>query len=357
MNLHDYGWSSAWDDAFARLAEPGLVPARVVREHRDACALVGEAGECLAEVSGRFRHRARSGSDFPAVGDWVAAEWPGGESRAIVHAVLPRRSAFVRRSAGTGGEPQVVAANVDTVFLVSGLDRDFNLRRIERYLTLAHESGARAVVVLNKADVAADPGHARLQAESVAAGKPILLVSAASGAGMGALRGALAPGETGALLGSSGVGKSTIINALLGRDALRTAPVREDDDRGRHTTSHRELIRLPGGGLLIDTPGMRELQLLADDTALERSFDEIADLAGRCRFRDCTHTGEPGCAVQAAVAAGELDVGRYESYLQQRKEIRHHRIEQDVRLQNEERKRWKAIHRSLRNHPKYRREE
>lgn len=352
MTLDAMGWSPAWAHAFAAVGGPEEVPARVIREHRGVYAIRAEAGEGLAEVSGRFRHRAAGRADFPAVGDWVVAEWPDPSSRAVLHAVLPRHSAFVRRTAGTRHEAQVVAANVETVFLVSGLDHDFNPRRIERYLTLAYDSGADPVLVLNKADLHPDPAGACRQAEAVAYGAPALLVSAATGQGIDALREAVGPGRTGALLGSSGVGKSTLVNALLGREALRTAAVREDDSKGRHTTTHRELIPLPGGGVLIDTPGMRELQLLADDASLARSFDEIADLAQHCRFRDCSHAGEPGCAVQAALAEGRLDLERYESYLRQRKEIRHQQVEQDVHLQIEEKKRWKAIHRSLRVHHK-----
>ena len=356
-SLNSLGWSLTWKHAFLEANEANGAPARVVREHRGVYALVSEAGGTLAEVSGRFRHRAQMPRDFPAVGDWVVAEQPAPSSHAVIHSVLPRRSAFVRWSAGAKSEDQVVAANVDTVFLVSGLDHDFNLRRIERYLTLAYESGAAPVIILNKADVHDDPDRARQQVEAVARGVPILLVSATAGLGLGALREALAPGKTGALLGSSGVGKSTLVNALLGHEALRTAAVREDDSRGRHTTTHRELISLPGGSVLIDTPGMRELQLVGDDASLARSFDEIVELAGQCRFKDCFHTEEPGCAVQAALADGRLDMERYESYLRQRKEIRHHQIEQDIHLQNEEKRRWKAIHRSMRFHHKYRKRE
>ncbi len=352
--LNTFGWSSAWKDAFLVANEANGVPARIIREHRGVYSLVSEASETLAEVSGRFRHRAQTRQDFPAVGDWVVSEQPDRSSRAVIHSVLPRRSAFVRRWAGTKSEEQVVAANVDTVFLVSGLDHDFNPRRIERYLTLAYESGAHPVIVLNKADLHGDPEHARQQVQAVAYGVPILLVSAATHVGLDALRATLAPGTTGALLGSSGVGKSTLVNALLGQEALRTAAVREDDSRGRHTTTHRELISLPGGAMLIDTPGMRELQLIGNDTSLAQSFDEIAELAGQCRFRDCSHTGEPGCAVQAALADVRLDKARYESYLRQRKEMRRHQIEQDVHLQIEEKKRWQAIHRSMRFHHKRR---
>ncbi len=355
--LNSLGWSSQWKNAFLDAGEANGAPARVIREHRGVYALVSEAGEMLAEVTGRFRHRAQTRCDFPAVGDWVVSEQPAPSSRAVIHSVLPRRSAFVRRSAGAKSEEQVVAANVDTVFLVSGLDHDFNLRRIERYLTLAYDSGAAPVIVLNKADLHGNLEQARQQVEAVACGVPILLVSAATGMGLGALRAALPPGTTGALLGSSGVGKSTLVNAMLGRELLRTAAVREDDSRGRHTTTHRELIPLPGGAVLIDTPGMRELQLIGDDSSLARSFDEIAELGRQCRFKDCSHTEEPGCAVQAALADGRLDAERYESYLRQRKELRHHQMEQDVHMQIEEKKRWKAIHRSLRFHPKYRKQE
>ncbi|MBN2712621.1 MAG: ribosome small subunit-dependent GTPase A [Planctomycetes bacterium] len=350
--LEELGWSPLWANAFSADNSSNCVPARVLREHRGAYSLLCEAGEVQAEVSGRFRHSARMRRDFPTVGDWVAAEIPHIDSRAVIHSVLPRHSAFVRRSAGTKGEEQVVAANVDTVFLVSGLDHDFNLRRIERYLTLAYESGADPIIVLNKADVLEDLEHARQQAEGVAYGVPVLVVSAATGRGLDELRKTFTAGMTGALLGSSGVGKSTLVNALLGREALRTAAVRENDSKGRHTTSHRELIPLPGGAVLIDTPGMRELQLLADDSSLAQSFDEIAEASVHCRFKDCSHTGEPGCAVQAALAEGRIEMERYESYLRQCKEIRHHQIEQDIHQQIEEKKRWKAIHRSMKFHHK-----
>jgi ribosome biogenesis GTPase len=352
MDLETIGWSPTWENAFESANEVGGIPARVIREHKELYELATEMGEAHAEVSGRFLHHTHARDDFPAVGDWVVAERTDASSRAIIHAVLPRYSAFIRKVAGGRSEKQVVAANVDTVFLVSGLDNDFNLRRIERYLTLAYESGADPVIILNKADLHDNPEQTRLDVESVAYGVPIHIVSATTGYGLDELRSILPAGSTGALLGSSGVGKSSLVNALLGQAVLKTAEVREDDSKGRHTTTHRELIPLPGGAVLIDTPGMRELQLVGDDSSLGRSFDEIADLAEDCRYADCTHTEEPGCVVRAAVDSGDLDIKRYESYLQQRKEMLHHQVEQDIHLQKKEKRRWKAIYKSMKHHPK-----
>ena len=254
---------------------------------------------------GRFRHRALGPADYPAVGDWTAVK-PGRGGGALIEAVLPRRSAFVRKAAGEITEAQVVAANVDTVFLVSGLDGDFNLRRIERYLTTAWTSGAAPVVVLNKADLRPDLESFVRAAAEVAAGVPVVAVSALTADGLAGIEPYLAPGRTVALLGSSGVGKSTLTNRLLGAERFRTAAMSDAaSGRGRHTTSSRELVRLPGGALLIDTPGMRELQLWADDSGLDRTFEEIEKLAARCRFPDCRHEREPDCAVRAAVESGD----------------------------------------------------
>lgn len=352
LDLDAFGWSETWAAAFANCGESDSVPGRVIREHRGGYLLALATGEVPARVSGRFRHEARAKADYPAVGDWVAVQPAKNASRTIIHAVLPRYSAFTRQAAGIKSEEQVVAANVDTVFLVSGLDHNFNPRRIERYLTLAHESGVDPVVVLNKADLHCDPGSACEQVSAVAYGLPILLVSATTGQGLDGLQETLGSGRTAALLGSSGVGKSSLVNALLGEEMLATSPVREEDSKGRHTTTHRELIVLPEGGILIDTPGMREIQLVGDEASLSQAFEEITDLAEDCRFRDCSHTNEPGCAVQTALADGELEAERYDSYLKQQKEIRHHQMEQDVRLRKEEKNRWKAIHRSMGVHHK-----
>jgi len=320
----DFGWDAALAAAFEALAGQGLVPGRVVRQLRDLATVITAAGERDAEVSGRFRHEARGPADFPAVGDWAAVKLvPGG--RDVIEALLPRRSAFTRKAAGEAVEAQVVAANVDTVFLVSGLDGEFNPRRIERYVTTAWSSGASPVIVLNKADLRQDDlAAAADEASSVAPSVPVVTVEALAAGGLAGLRAFLEPGRTVAFLGSSGVGKSTMINRLLGEERLATGAVSDaDEGRGRHTTTVRELVRLADGALLIDTPGMRELGLWADDEGLDRTFDEIDRLAGLCRFPDCGHEREPGCAVREAVEAGAVDEARWRSYLKLRRELRY----------------------------------
>ena len=338
MDLKDYGWDEGFAVSFADLSERGLEPARVVRQSRDLSTLIASSGERLGEVSGLFRNRARGPADFPAVGDWAAVRTvPGG--RAVIESLLPRRSAFTRKAAGEAVEAQVVAANVDTVFLVSGLDGDFNLRRMERYLTTAWSSRAEPVVVLNKADLHADSAAFAAAAAGVAPGVPVLAVSALAERGLESLGPYLLPGRTIALLGSSGVGKSTIINRLLGEERFATAAVSDAEaGRGRHTTSARELARLPGGALLVDTPGMRELGLWADDEGLDRTFEEIDALAARCRFPDCGHEHEPGCAVRAAVEAGRIDRARWESFLKLRREMRFLELKKDEKARRQHEK-------------------
>ena len=345
MGMTELGWHPFFEQHFEAFRGEGLAPMRIVREERAAFLVSGDQGDLTAEVSGRFRHHAQTRSDFPAVGDWVAVAARPDESRATIHAVLPRRSAFSRKVAGATTEEQVVAANIDTVFLVNGLDggRNFNLRRIERYLALTWESGAAPVVVLNKTDLCDDVDGCIAEAESVATGVPIHPVSATERQGMDALQPYLAGGKTVALLGSSGVGKSTSVNALLGAERQDVGAIREGDGRGRHTTTCRELILLPDGAALIDTPGLRELQLWTDEESLDAGFEDIEAIASGCRFRDCRHEGEPGCAVHEAIGQGRLEASRFESYLQLRKELENLAARQNQRASMVEKAKWRKI--------------
>jgi ribosome biogenesis GTPase / thiamine phosphate phosphatase len=321
--LDAYGWDPVFAERFAPFAEQGLLPARVVVQYQQIYRVVAEEGELLAMVAGRLRHRAGGRVDYPAVGDWVAIRLDPDSDRATVHGVLERKSRFVRKVAGSVVAEQVVAANVDVVLLVTSLDADFNPRRLERYLVLAHESGARPAIVLSKTDLSDDPEAQVEIARSVAGPDvPIHTVSAPRDEGYETLRGYLEPGRTVALLGSSGVGKSTIVNRLAGEELQPTREVRTTDGRGRHTTTHRQLILLSDGGLLMDTPGMRELQLWDVNEGVEETFSDIEELGTACRFPDCEHDREPGCAVLAAVDEGRLSIERLESYHKLRRELR-----------------------------------
>jgi len=361
--LADLGWDPGWAAAFLPFDAAGWLPARVTTAHRDAWTVAMPGGDRDGIVSGRLRHEALGPGDLPAVGDWVAVAWSsaGGtpaSAPAVIHAVVPRRSAFVRNAGDSNRrtglrvvDDQVLAANVDVAFVMAGLDGDFNLRRLERYLSVAYAGGSTPVVVLNKADVAADLEGLRVAAESVAPGVEVRTISALTGTGVAELtRDHLAAGRTAVVLGSSGVGKSTLVNAILGREHLRTGAVREDDSRGRHTTTHRELVRLPGGGLLIDTPGIRSLGVAGAADGMDSAFADIAELATGCRFRDCRHEHEPGCAVRQALTDGRLSQARFASHRKLEREAAHIARSSDPLLRAAERRKWKAISASVGAH-------
>ena len=349
VDLDTLGWHVDFDEPFQTHAAQGLHAARVAVAHNYLYQLTGADGELMAEVSGRLRHQGDIPENRPVVGDWVAIKPSQSEQKATIEAVLPRRTSFSRKAPGETTRRQLVAANIDTIFLVCGLDDDFNVRRIERYLVAIQESGAAAVIILNKADTCPDLETARAATAPIAAGAPIHVISCLEDDGFDPLRSYLTRGHTIALIGSSGVGKSTIINRLLGVDRQRTRAVRPKDGRGRHTTTQRELIMMPGGGLLIDTPGMRELQLWDSAQALDDAFDDIDALASDCRFRDCAHGAEPGCAVRAAVEAGQLSRQRVEHYQGLKAEGTRLQQRRDELARIEEQRRTKTVHRAMRS--------
>jgi len=337
------GYSPYFAGHFSAHEGPHRVPARVMTEHRGAYEVLGESVSGIAVAAGKLRHEAHSPIEFPAVGDWVVLDdRPDTNGHAVVQALLPRQTAFIRRAAGGGDRPQVVAANIDFAFLVSSLNRDFNPRRLERYLAIARESGAEPIVLLTKADLG-DPAPALAWAASNAPGVAVHVSSAVTGEGIETLRGYLREGMTGVLLGSSGVGKSTLINGLIGEERLATSTILAGTDKGRHTTTRRELIVLPSGGILIDTPGMREMGVWAAGTVgLAETFEDIAALAVDCRFSDCGHDAEPGCAVRDAVEKKALAQERLASFLRLRAEGQRIEVISDARLRSDEarKNRW-----------------
>lgn len=357
-SLNELGWSEFFQKQ--KGTESGAMPARVAEENRELYRILCEQGEFLAELSGRLRHEAAGSAELPAVGDWVLVSFRQNEGRATIHRILPRMGKFSRKSAGRQTEEQIVAANVDVVFLVSSLNREFNPRRIERYLALAWESGAQPVVVLNKCDLWENAPQLLRDTEDAAMGVRVILASAVRGDGLDEIRGILQSGRektgansTAALLGSSGVGKSSLINAILGTPLLDTKSVRSSDDRGRHTTTTRQLIVVPGGGVLIDTPGMRELQLWDAAGGIERVFGDVAELAARCKFRDCKHRSEPGCAVRAAIESDAMDAERLASYHKLQREEQFQAAKQDDALRaqhtKELRRMMKGVNKLYRN--------
>ena len=332
--LDELGWDAEWASAFEQLQEDNLRPARVAAQHRGSYDVWSENGEVRARAAGRLFYEHEVGEPIPAVGDWV------GLREATITAILPRRTAFIRKSAGLGSDEQVLAANVDSAFLLAGLDDDFSLRRLERYITTAWDSGAVPVVVLTKADLCPDVAEAVTAVESVAIGVSVHAISNVTGEGLDALDAYLQPGRTVVLLGSSGVGKSSLLNRLAGRELMRTSAIAADGT-GRHTTTHRELVQLPSGALVIDTPGLRELQFWEGDVGA--AFEDIELLATECRFRDCAHAREPGCAVLAAVDDGRLELDRLRSWRKFQRELEAVAARTDMRLRIARKRRWKQL--------------
>ena len=349
MTLAELGWNDFFAQAFAPYAAEGCVPARVTLQLKGHYEVTGESGARLGECTGRFLHGAVNATDLPAIGDWAAiTPQPGDDTRASIHGLLPRRTKFSRQAAGEQAIEQVVAANVDTVFLVSALDANYNLHRIERYLAAAWASGAQPVVLLNKADICADAEAKQREVEAIAPAVPVLILSAMTRRGLKALAPWLQPGATVALLGSSGVGKSTLINRLVGEKVQATQEVRAADSKGLHTTTQRELLIAPGGALIIDTPGMRELQPWDASAEVQAAFADVVEIAACCKFRDCTHTVEPGCAVQAALADGSLDLGRWQSYLRMGRATAHEVRRHDRVAQQQHKTHFKKLTTGLR---------
>ena len=350
MHLADLGWNDFFAQAFAPYAAEGCLPARVTLELKGYFEVTGEFGAKLGECTGKYVNSAATTADYPAIGDWVAVTpQPGDDTRANIHARLPRRTRFSRKTAGQEDVEQIVAANIDTVFLVSALDGNYHLHRLERYLAAAWSSGAQPVILLNKADLA-DDDAAALKAEiaTVAPAVPVFVVSAQTRRGLKALAPYLTPGATIALLGSSGVGKSTLINRLVGERLQDTQEVREADGKGRHTTTSRELLIAPSGVIVIDTPGMREIQPWDAGAGVDAAFGDVAAIAARCRFRDCAHTVEPGCAVQAALANGSLELARWQSFLRLGRATAHEVRRTDRQAQQQHKSHHKKLTKSLR---------
>ena len=344
-SLRTFGWNEFFENHFQTYAANGYAAGRVALEYKHFYRIYTEWGEVLGEIAGKLRHEALDRGDLPVVGDWVVISPCSERDKVTIHAVLPRKSKFTRKVAGLRTEEQPVASNIDTVFLVTSLNQDFNVRRVERYLIVALESGAYPVIILSKSDLCDEVEERTREIRAVAGEVPIHTISVVEREGLDELAQYLKHGQTAALLGSSGVGKSTLINYWLGREYLKVRETREHDGRGMHTTTHRELIVLPQGGLVLDTPGMRELQLWDGESGLQIAFADIEEVASRCYFSDCRHQDEPRCAIREALDEGEIDGARYQSYEKLQKELMYLYRKRDIRFAIAEKKEWKKLSR------------
>jgi ribosome biogenesis GTPase len=343
--MNNLGWDEFFANHFQSYAADGYAAGRVALEYKHFYRIYSEWGEVLGEIAGRLRHEALDREDLPVVGDWVVIRRSPESDKVTIHAVLPRKSKFTRKVAGFRTEKQIIGSNIDTVFLVTSLNQDFNARRVERYLIVAWESGARPIIVLSKSDLCDEVEERTREIKAVVGDVPIQAVSVVKREGLDELARYLKAGQTVAFLGSSGVGKSTLVNYLLGREHLRVQEIRKHDGRGVHTTTRRELIVLPQGGLVLDTPGMRELQLWDGEGGLAIAFADIETVATQCYFSDCRHQDEPRCAIREALAEGAIDAARYESYEKLKKELTYLARKQDIRSAIVEKKRWKTLSR------------
>jgi ribosome biogenesis GTPase / thiamine phosphate phosphatase len=323
MELRKIGWDNYFEERFKEYGDKGFYPGRISSEHRNLYKIFTEKGEMTGDISGKMRYQAEESGNYPAVGDWVVISFIEGEDKVVIHDILPRKSKFSRKIAGTNTKEQIAAANIDTVFLVNALNNDFNLRKMERYLIVAWESGAVPVIILSKADLCEDVYEKLNAVERIAVGVTIHVVSSLKREGLTCLNKYFENNKTVVLLGSSGVGKSTLINELLGENLMDTGDISAFMDKGKHTTTHRQLIVIPEGGVVIDTPGMRELQLWDGNEGISDAFEDIEILSRSCFFVDCKHKNEPKCAVKKALSEGTLTQGRFENYIKLQKEIKY----------------------------------
>lgn len=353
MKLDQIGLTDEIKRNFEKYKENGYILGRIALEHKHLYRVWLEDGEYLCTLAGKMTYDAVNREDLPAVGDWVAVKTSPGEKKGAIQAILPRKSKFSRKAAGMVTEEQIVAANIDTVFIVNSLNDDLNLRRIERYLLLAWESGANPVIILSKADLTSELEEKVHQVSSVALGVPVIAVSVLENIGTSELQGYLESGKTVTLIGSSGVGKSSLVNFLTGYQKQVVQEIRKSDDKGKHTTTHREMVQLPGGAVLIDTPGMREVQLWQSDEGISESFADVEEYTSVCRFRDCKHNNEPGCAVWTAIHEGVLDENRFNSYKKLQKELAYIDRKVDKKAQSDEKRHWKNISKEIRHKTKF----